>query len=717
MSERKKQKGFTFVEVLAVVVLLGILVTVAVPIVSKYVGKGKDDYNEKLNGLLELAGKSYFSDNRKLLPVKQSKYVDKIATSYVLAPTLQTNNYLTKELVDSDGRNCQKSYVFVRQDENTTKNKYHACLICEDKNYSENDEYCKITDFTISEPPTCKKVVISSYKRYDNVNYYNPDVVRLEGIETDKLSSIVILNTTTGTKKVIDLSKTKIDVSLTNLVDYFPKKGLSIENGKYSITILDKGANESKCINNIVFDNQNPTCELTLNNGKLYITPSDNYTKSENINTLINTKNSSSSAELKDKFSDPISVSNGTYYGHVMDEAGNIGKCFKIINNTTPEEPIPDPTPTPDPEPDPSPVPDPTPTPTPDPTPNPPAGSPPYCYFSKNSPTGWLKAGSSTTLEITCKSQGTKTAVTKSNLSTTKSLGTLSSAKKSSNYVYKTTYTPKNNKTGTDKVKIGAGFIKDSYGSSSSVLSNDLKIDTVKPDVKITFSGTKKDGFYVKGVEVTLKCTDKGSGVKNVKLNTKESNSSSVTVKNTKVGESISYTGTCWDKAGNSESVTEKINVKEYSADKDCGCKQNVTCKTYKSCQTSACGCKTYSRCSKCDCATYSSWSKTGSTLHCSKCVGSGTGKRPSSGCKADPGRYFYKATCTGGKYVKCTTGVAGGQYTSKYCETQTTYSRSCNKRERCSSCSCETYKSCRKSACGCETWNSCTSYKSCYHY
>ena len=157
MSERKKQKGFTFVEVLAVVVLLGILVAIAIPIVSKYVEKGKDDYNDKLNGLLELAGKAYFSDNKKLLSVKQSRYVDKIATSYVLAPTLRTNNYLTKELVDSDGRSCMNSYVFVRQDENTTKNRYHACLICEDKNYSENDEYCKITDFAVSEPPTCKQ--------------------------------------------------------------------------------------------------------------------------------------------------------------------------------------------------------------------------------------------------------------------------------------------------------------------------------------------------------------------------------------------------------------------------------------------------------------------------------------------------------------------------------------------------------------------------------
>ena len=700
---KQTQKGFTFVEILAVVVLISILVAIAIPVVSKYVGKGKDTYNVSLKEQLELAGKSYFSHNKILLPVKKSNYIDKVATSYVLEPTLRTTNYLTKELVDSDGRNCQKSYVFVRQDENTTKNKYHACLICEDKNYSENDEYCKITDFEATEQPTCKEINISNYQRKNNGIYYNPEDIRMEKIKTEELSSIKIKNETTGSEKIIDLQNKKIDISSTNLVNYFPKSGGKTENGKYSITIFNNGALETKCIDNIVFDNENPTCELYYNNGKLGIEAKDNYSKEENLNTLINKKNVSSSEELKNKKADPISVSYGKYYGHVMDEAGNIGICEKNITQNTKEDP--DPTPPQEP------------TTNPDPNPSSTDDTSPYCWFSKDSPSGWLKIGSSAKLEITCKSKGKDVVESTKKISTKNSLGTLTSANKKSNYVYTTTYTPKTNKTGTDNVKVGESFIKDSNGSNKVVWSKDLKIDTIKPVVTITFdSSKKKDGFYAKGVEVTLKCTDKGSGVKSVKLNSKTSNSSTLQVTNTKVGKEISYTGVCYDKAGNSNSVTKTINIKEWSKDKDCGCAQNVTCKEYNSCKNSNCSCDTYKRCKSCGCDTYSKWSKAGTSPRCSKCVGSGVGTKPASGCYTTTKTYS-KTTCTGGAYKKCTTGVVGGQYTYKYCETENIYTRTCNTYKRCKSCGCSEYKSCKSKVCGCKTYNSCTSYKTCYHY
>lgn len=763
----RNMKGFTFVEILAVLTLLSVLVAVAVPIVAKYVGKGKDDYNEELKNQLVLAGKAYYASNPKLLPVKRSVYVDKVATSYVLAITLETNNFLSKELVDADGRRCLNSYVFVRQDENTTKNNYHSCLICADekgnvKNYSKDDAYCKITDFTVTEPSTCGKISITDYQRKTNGDvYYNPKNIIL-GADESELSLIIIKNkslkeTDKNYETKIDLSKGNIDLSNTNLVNYMPKSNGNVITGKYSITILNKGGQETTCINNIAFDNEKPTCEFVYNNDNLSIKASDNFTVDESLNTRIETvKQTFTIDNMKNKYQDPIEdVKNGIYYGYVMDEAGNIGTCQKEITNKTKEDPTPTPEPDsskdtdtdpmPTPEPDPSPVPTPVPVPTPDPTPYVPTGSPPYCYFSQNSPTGWLKAGSSTTLQVTCKSQGSSTKVSTGNVSTTNSLGTLSTPSKSSNYVYNITYTPKNSKTGTDSVKIGAGFIKDSYGSSSAITSNNLKIDTIPPVASISFGSSDKGGFYAKGVHITLTCTDKGSGIKNSKLNSKSSDASTpnkVTIINTAVGKSLSYTGTCWDNAGNSTSVSKTINVKEYSADKECGCSKSVTCKTYNtcqtancgcsvrnSCQTSACGCKTYSSCSSCGCSSYSSWSSSSKDYCSSKCYGGGTGTiNYAPSCSASSGTYKI-ITCQ--KYLKtCKSGVAGGQGTNYHCVKKTTKTRSCKSYKSCSSCSCKTYKSCQNasctcktykscanSACGCKTYNNCPSYKSCYHY
>ena len=64
MKELNK-KGFTLVEVLGVLVIIGVLALLIVPRITQYMQNGKDNYNTKLGGELLLTGKSYFSDNKK----------------------------------------------------------------------------------------------------------------------------------------------------------------------------------------------------------------------------------------------------------------------------------------------------------------------------------------------------------------------------------------------------------------------------------------------------------------------------------------------------------------------------------------------------------------------------------------------------------------------------------------------------------------------------
>ena len=64
------KKGFTLVEVLGVIVILGILALLVTNGIMGYFEEGKKTYNDKVKDQLMIAGKNYFSNNRYLLPTE-----------------------------------------------------------------------------------------------------------------------------------------------------------------------------------------------------------------------------------------------------------------------------------------------------------------------------------------------------------------------------------------------------------------------------------------------------------------------------------------------------------------------------------------------------------------------------------------------------------------------------------------------------------------------
>ena len=154
---RISKKGFTLVEVLGVLVIIGVLALIVVPKITEYMQNGKTRYNEKLGGQLLLSGKSYFSDNKQDLPTtaNDKKY------SYITWDELDSEKYTTNKLTDSEGRDCSKSYVYVKASiKNPGKYEYTSCLICEDTagnvtNHNKTNPYCNISNWTDEEPPTC----------------------------------------------------------------------------------------------------------------------------------------------------------------------------------------------------------------------------------------------------------------------------------------------------------------------------------------------------------------------------------------------------------------------------------------------------------------------------------------------------------------------------------------------------------------------------------
>ncbi len=63
----KESKGFTLVEVLAVIVIVGILSTIGIVAVTKLVSKAREEEKNQQEKMLLLAAKSYYQDHRKEL--------------------------------------------------------------------------------------------------------------------------------------------------------------------------------------------------------------------------------------------------------------------------------------------------------------------------------------------------------------------------------------------------------------------------------------------------------------------------------------------------------------------------------------------------------------------------------------------------------------------------------------------------------------------------
>lgn len=118
------KKGFTLVELLAVILIIGALAILIVPNVARYINKGYDEYYSALEKQLKIAANDYIIEH-------PNDEVKKLSTT-----TLLQQNYLTNEITDKSSKSCNASYVLVED------NNYNVCLICDGKLLS-NNKKCK----------------------------------------------------------------------------------------------------------------------------------------------------------------------------------------------------------------------------------------------------------------------------------------------------------------------------------------------------------------------------------------------------------------------------------------------------------------------------------------------------------------------------------------------------------------------------------------------
>jgi len=123
MKMHKNNQGFTLVELLAVILILGALVIIAMPSITKYLRQGDEEIANALEKNLVLAAKDYVIDHRE----------DAISRLDVI--TLMQHNYLSEKVTLKGKKDCSKSYIFIEDDE------YAACLVC-DGSLISKDKQC-----------------------------------------------------------------------------------------------------------------------------------------------------------------------------------------------------------------------------------------------------------------------------------------------------------------------------------------------------------------------------------------------------------------------------------------------------------------------------------------------------------------------------------------------------------------------------------------------
>ena len=120
----KNRKGFTLVELLAVIVILGIIMMISIPAVNRWIDRGKAESDEGNKKTLVMAAQSYAQGNSESLPKAIGD------STIITAEELKNSNFLKEELVNSDKNICMDYYVKVRK-VNQKNYEYKAYIYCE----------------------------------------------------------------------------------------------------------------------------------------------------------------------------------------------------------------------------------------------------------------------------------------------------------------------------------------------------------------------------------------------------------------------------------------------------------------------------------------------------------------------------------------------------------------------------------------------------------
>ena len=170
---KRNNNAFSLVELLAVVVILGILASIGVGVVSNLIDKAEQDKIDSQKNTVTMSAQTYMQNNKNLVP----KIIGD--SSIIKVSDLRRTNYLTEDIKNNKGESCmEKSYVRVYKLSNTEYT-YTTFLYCGSEEVPKDEVVpSPIVTATFSDSTAVVNGPFDGYYRdvdYDSYfsNYYN----------------------------------------------------------------------------------------------------------------------------------------------------------------------------------------------------------------------------------------------------------------------------------------------------------------------------------------------------------------------------------------------------------------------------------------------------------------------------------------------------------------------------------------------------------------
>ena len=249
---RGRKKGFTLVELLATIIILGLLSAVIYVSVTSILNRGNDSYYTSQEDMLILAGREYYADHRSELP-------DEIGdTSNVTLETLIDQNYIDP-IKDRNENDCDFENSGVTVQKITERDyQYYGILVCNGDNYTTDADEANPTIKFNPNKESSQNPINVTMSVTDNVEVASVRYVITKDGETYQDSGYQAYNG--------DINITLTDLGLYEIIGYaIDTSGnmTSRNSGKYSIY---RGIDCSE----VVFDssktasNENITVKITV---------------------------------------------------------------------------------------------------------------------------------------------------------------------------------------------------------------------------------------------------------------------------------------------------------------------------------------------------------------------------------------------------------------------------------------------------------------------
>ncbi len=204
----KSKNGFTLVELLAVIVILGILAGLSIVAVMRFIDRAREEQLASQEKVLTIAAKHYLQENRGLLPKNIGD------TTRITAEVLLNNNYLTQDIQNAKKESCMTTSYVDTKKESQTKYTYEA-HICEENNNGTHNTDIPTPGITIDFLDASGKSI-------------NEDISILENVTEAKF-----IIRYSGGERVIDEAANKYEK-------------IAIEGYSYSILVDPSGGNNLK---------------------------------------------------------------------------------------------------------------------------------------------------------------------------------------------------------------------------------------------------------------------------------------------------------------------------------------------------------------------------------------------------------------------------------------------------------------------------------------